>query len=154
MTEVTFNIGNISQHSFEGEAHFLNLPVKQMPINNIQAVTWSRSGLPRKVIASIKEHLGITNDELGFMLKVSQSTLQRALKKKKLDADMSERIWSISQLAVQGEEVFGSYEIFMKWLKSENEALGGIKPFDLLETETGFDEVQNLLNQVDFNIYS
>ncbi len=43
---------------------------------------------------------------------------------------------------------------FDRWLHSEIPALGGIRPVTLLETETGRQQVRDILGRIEWGIYS
>jgi putative toxin-antitoxin system antitoxin component (TIGR02293 family) len=40
------------------------------------------------------------------------------------------------------------------WFNRPNRALGGEKPLDLLDTNAGVEQVVDLLNRIDYGVYS
>lgn len=66
-------------------------------------------------------------------------------------SDQSERVARIIAKAV---EVLGSLEHAQAWLKSPNRALGGEVPLDLLDTEIGARQVDEILIRLDFGMFS
>jgi putative toxin-antitoxin system antitoxin component (TIGR02293 family) len=51
-------------------------------------------------------------------------------------------------------EVLGSLAKARAWLHAENRALGGRSPIGLLDTEIGEQRVEDLLNRINYGIYS
>lgn len=42
----------------------------------------------------------------------------------------------------------------MDWLKEPNPALGGAVPYDLLSTEEGLQQVDDILTRIEYGVYS
>lgn len=42
----------------------------------------------------------------------------------------------------------------MDWLKEPNPALGGAVPYDLLSTDEGFQQVNDILTRIEYGVYS
>ncbi|WP_013320270.1 antitoxin Xre/MbcA/ParS toxin-binding domain-containing protein [Gloeothece verrucosa] len=51
-------------------------------------------------------------------------------------------------------EVFENSEVAQNWLKRPNKALGEVIPLDLLDTEQGVQQVYELLNRIEYGVYS
>jgi len=60
----------------------------------------------------------------------------------------------MSDLYEYGYEVFGDVESFNEWMITSNHALGGMKPYDLLEKQYGKDEVWHLIGRIEYGIFS
>jgi len=50
--------------------------------------------------------------------------------------------------------VFGDKEKAEKWLSTKIRVLGGKRPMDLLDTDDGLQTVYDVLNKIEFGIYS
>jgi putative toxin-antitoxin system antitoxin component (TIGR02293 family) len=51
-------------------------------------------------------------------------------------------------------DVLGGRDKASRWLDTPNKALGGRKPLDLLDTELGVREVEEILGRIDCGVYS
>ncbi|MCF8361800.1 MAG: MbcA/ParS/Xre antitoxin family protein [Prolixibacteraceae bacterium] len=58
------------------------------------------------------------------------------------------------QLFNKGLELFGNEENFTNWLNTENTALGGVKPIELLNKSKGENLVENELIKIEHGILS
>ena len=123
--------------------------------NTADFIELSDKGMPAKVITAIQTHSHFTNKEISHFLDISESTLQRYRKSKKLlRKGEAEKAYHLSSVIAKGVEVFGSEEKFHQWLNLENEAIGGIKPIQWLSSAIGRDEILNLLSRIEYGIYS
>lgn len=50
--------------------------------------------------------------------------------------------------------IFGSHEKALKWLHGENKRMNGGAPIELLERESGADEVRQMLHQIDEGMFA
>lgn len=87
-------------------------------------------------------YIGIS-DKTYFRLKVSNGKLSS------LSADRVYRLKKIRELATK---VFESAENAMSWLRRPQPGLGGAVPLDMLDTEPGYEQVQLLLNQLEYGV--
>jgi putative toxin-antitoxin system antitoxin component (TIGR02293 family) len=79
--------------------------------------------------------------------------LQRYKKEKgKFNATTSEKIIEITMLNKYGIEVFGEQDKFNTWLKTENIALGGIRPKELLDSSFGIQILKDELTRIEQGI--
>jgi putative toxin-antitoxin system antitoxin component (TIGR02293 family) len=51
-------------------------------------------------------------------------------------------------------EMLGGEEIAIQWLGTPNRALGGERPLDLLDTDTGVRMVEDILGRIAYGVYS
>jgi len=58
------------------------------------------------------------------------------------------------ELARRGPEVFGSSEKFDRWLGSEIQALGGVKPITMIHTVEDVDKLLTILGRIEYGVYS
>ncbi|MEM9855956.1 MAG: antitoxin Xre/MbcA/ParS toxin-binding domain-containing protein [Bacteroidota bacterium] len=125
-------------------------------INNIlEFLQLAQHGLPISVLKSLQKRMKFTNREMGKVLEISESTLQRRIKKgEKLDKRESENTIQLAALWAKGLEVFDNEYDFRRWLDMENIALGNNKPLDILHSSIGRDEIKELLTRIEWGIYS
>jgi putative toxin-antitoxin system antitoxin component (TIGR02293 family) len=60
----------------------------------------------------------------------------------------------VAKTIAQTVEVLGSIDKARVWLKSPNRALGGEVPLDLLDTEIGASQVDEVLLRLNYGIFS
>lgn len=66
----------------------------------------------------------------------------------------TERMNVLSLTYRYGIEVFDDKDIFERWLRNPNRALGGKVPLCLLDTMAGIKEVVTIIGRLDHGIYS
>ncbi|MUL38989.1 antitoxin Xre/MbcA/ParS toxin-binding domain-containing protein [Gloeocapsopsis dulcis] len=64
--------------------------------------------------------------------------------------------WSkhYARITARAEEVFEDEQVAKNWLKRPNQALGGETPLGLLDTETGAEQVNQVLTRIEYGVYS
>jgi putative toxin-antitoxin system antitoxin component (TIGR02293 family) len=60
----------------------------------------------------------------------------------------------LSKIVAVAEEALESAGNAMRWLRRAQPALDGAVPLDLLVTQAGADEVEELLRRIDFGVYT
>jgi putative toxin-antitoxin system antitoxin component (TIGR02293 family) len=96
-----------------------------------------------------------SNKEISELLAISESTLaRREQSKRALTRDEGEKTIQLSAVMAKGLEVFEDEEDFRHWLETDNVALGGIRPKELLTSAIGRDQVRDLLGRIQYGIYS
>ncbi len=66
----------------------------------------------------------------------------------------SDRLCRVASTLSQVVEVLGSIDKARVWLKSPNRALGSEMPLDLLDTEIGPRQVEEVLLRLNYGIFS
>lgn len=103
-----------------------------------------RRGFPVDVVAAL-HRLGLTVDELAKLTATSPRTINRLLGTKKptrLDLSVSERALRVATILALGEQLLGSHDRLLRWMRSPNRYLGSETPMHALETEFGRDHVK------------
>ena len=109
-----------------------------------------RNGLPAKALSDIILLSGSSQADVAIMLRMSEKTLRSYIKEeKKLDMGVSEHLLQLFKLFDKGIEVIGSLDEFKKWLQNSNIGLA-VKPFNLLDSLTGIELVQEELIRIEF----
>lgn len=117
-------------------------------LNVIQRI---REGVHKSEWKDFIRAIEATEKEFEFLLPSSISSMQ---KKSLYDKETSERIFELAQLFGLGYKVFDSHEAFKLWLMTPSTALGGKKPFELLDSSLGFELVENEIQRIQFNVYA
>jgi Protein of unknown function (DUF2384) len=71
-----------------------------------------------------------------------------------LDQNQNQQLSRINTIYKHAAEVFENSDIAWKWLQRSNRALGGAVPLQLLETESGTEQVAAVLNRIEYGGYS
>lgn len=127
-----------------------------------------RKGIPFKAISYVKNLLHLTDEEMAKTLGTSVRTLSRrkqaaesGMKKRAKKEDMerlttveSDRLYRLAKIAALAEDVFEDRGQAVQWLHSPQVGLGGRKPLEMLQTEIGSREVEDLLIRIEHGVYS
>ncbi len=112
-------------------------------------------GIPWKALFHLKKALRFTDREFSKTLGMSERTLTRRRGAAgRLDLVASDRLFRLARIAAMAAEVFGNAEEGARWLKEPQFGLGGKIPLDLLRTETGAREVEDLLGRLKYGVLS
>jgi putative toxin-antitoxin system antitoxin component (TIGR02293 family) len=125
-----------------------------MPNNDYSLINFSKKGVNYKFFQSVLNHLPLTIKEWSEILQISDRTLQRYEKENAIfNTTQSEHILKIDQLKRLGQSVFGAEADFNDWLHTESLVLG-LRPLDLLDTQTGIQVISNELNRIKYGVYA
>jgi putative toxin-antitoxin system antitoxin component (TIGR02293 family) len=113
-----------------------------------------QKGLRFTELETLQHSLEMPFEELAAKLSISRSTLQRRKHAGRLSPDESDKLLRFARLVEHATKVFGDVEKARLWLKFPQYGLGGAVPLDYAETEIGAREVDNLLGQIDYGVYS
>ena len=103
----------------------------------------------------IKEALDLTDSDLAGILDVSARTLSRIRKEnKRLSPLASDRLYRIARIYALACEVLEDDTMAKKWLHRPQAGLRGEIPLDLLRTEAGTREVEDLLLRIEHGVLS
>jgi putative toxin-antitoxin system antitoxin component (TIGR02293 family) len=123
-------------------------------LTSFEKMELSEEGITKKDLERLKEHAGLDYDKLAQALAVTRTTLINKKGKAKFNFSVSEKILALADIYSYGYEVFGDREKFNRWILRENTALGGKRPFDLLHSSFGREEVKHLIGRIDYGVYS
>src|SRR5213594_4790682 len=113
-----------------------------------------QKGLRFSELKSLQDSIDLPFEQLAAKLSISRSTLQRRKAAGRLSPDESDKVIRYSRLLHQAADFFGDIEKARAWLKHPQYGLGGAVPLDYARTETGAREVENLLGQMKYGVYS
>ena len=113
-----------------------------------------QKGLRFSELETLQNSLEMPFEQLAVKLSISRSTLQRRKAAGRLSPDESDKVIRYSRLLQQAVDFFGDIEKARAWLKHPQYGLGGAVPLDYARTETGAREVENLLGQMKYGVYS
>ena len=121
------------------------------PLKLVDAV---RQGLPYASLRAVMQALDLSRQEASRVLMLPLRTLDRRKRQRRLQADESDRLYRLANVATRAVEVLGSPEHAARWLRHPNRALGGVVPLELLDTELGATQVGEILGRIEYGMYS
>ena len=128
-------------------------PYITMPRYNdaISLLDTSKKGLDAKSALDFLSLSGFTQDEFQETFKTTVKTIQNHVTRQlKLDASLSEKLLKSFALFDSGIEVFGSAQAFGQWLRAPAYGLGNRLPFDLMDTITGIQLIDEELSRIKY----
>lgn len=111
-------------------------------------------GLPFIIFKNIV-NLNLINKEIWpLILEIQPETLKRYEKSEnyKLNSKMSEKVLTVTALAIEGKDVFNGSQKFNAWLKSPHKAIKGFKPITLLKNSIGREIIMKELNAIKYGV--
>jgi putative toxin-antitoxin system antitoxin component (TIGR02293 family) len=113
-----------------------------------------KAGLPYASLEAFIGKFGLARDEAAAALHLPQRTIARRKKERKLQADESDRLLRLARVSAQAAETLGSEEMAARWLRRPNRALGNQTPLDLIDTDIGARQVEEVLGRIEHGIIS
>lgn len=115
-----------------------------------------RKGLPYKAGNYLRGRLNLTLPDFADIIDVSERTLARVRKSRnqRLSTVASDRLYRLARIFSLASEVLEDEEKAKEWMRRPQVGLGGGKPIDLLHTEAGTKEVEDLLWRIEYGIIS
>ncbi len=121
----------------------------------VHLIQTTRTGVAYALFQNIMENSAFSIKEWADYLHISERTMQRYTKEKKVfDPIQSERILEIALVYKFGVSVFGSKDHFDIWLSTTNVALGNLTPKSLLDTTFGISLLKDELQRIAHGILS
>ena len=121
----------------------------------LQIVSIIRQGFSIISVIKVAEYCGISESQMAALLATSERTISRRKKDQKpLDLSESDRLYRIARIFARTLEIFENVETARDWLKKSNRALAGATPLELLDTDAGTQQIDELLNRIEYGVYS
>ncbi|HEX7478057.1 MAG TPA: antitoxin Xre/MbcA/ParS toxin-binding domain-containing protein [Polyangiales bacterium] len=122
--------------------------------SQLELIPLLRKGLPYEALESVTDKLDISVEVASVALQLARRTLARRKESNRLDAQESERIVRLADMAARATSILGTVEKAKKWLTADNQALGGAAPISLLDTDVGTRAVEDVLLRIEHGVYS
>ncbi len=114
-----------------------------------------RRGLSIESFKRVASYYQLSDVQMSKVIGTSIRTIVRLQKEDKpLNATWSDRLYRLARVAAQAQEVFESADTATSWLKRPNRSLNGHAPVDLLDTDAGTEQVGELLDRIEYGVYS
>jgi putative toxin-antitoxin system antitoxin component (TIGR02293 family) len=111
-----------------------------------------RQGVPRNAFESLRDDLGVSNEEFAEVLGIPYRTLAR--RKERFKPDESERLLRVGLVVQKAQDVLENKESSRHWMTQPKRALGGLTPLRCCDTEIGAREVEALLGRIEHGVFS
>ena len=113
-----------------------------------------RRGLPFSAMLELIRQLQLTPQQVASVVGISPRTLARRKQAGHLNSQESDRLYRVAHVASEAAETLSSLEKARVWLKSPNRALASDMPLDLLDTEIGARQVEDVLLRLNHGLFS
>lgn len=123
-------------------------------LTSFEKIEIIKKGISKNDLERLKAKSGLDYDQLARALSVSRATLISKEKAERFNQTLSEKIVVLADIYSYGYEVFEDIDKFNAWMFRPNRALGGQRPYDLLDTQFGREEVKNLIGRIEYGVYS
>ena len=106
-------------------------------------------GLPYASLEAVIGKFGLPREKTAAALHLPQRTMARRKKERKLQADESDRLLRLARIGAQAAATLGSEEKAVQWLRRPNRALGNQAPLDLIDSDIGASQVEEVLGRIE-----
>ncbi len=113
-----------------------------------------KSGLPYASLESVIDRLGLDREEASAALNLPQRTIARRKKEQRLQADESDRLLRLARISAVAAATLGSEEAAAQWLRRPNRALGNRVPLDLIDSDLGTRQIEEILGRIEHGVVS
>lgn len=132
---------------------FRGTPLSFVDGGLVSMIEHQRAGLASGVVGVISQKLDLSVDALLSTLKLPRSTVKaRQASGKNLSAPEADRMIRAARIFKRAVEVFEAEEDARNWLKQPSRALGGKAPLSFMDTDAGYDVVDDELKRIEYGI--
>jgi len=97
--------------------------------------------------------LGLNRSEIDMLVIPARTLQHRRSRREKLTMDESDRVLRMIRVLSLADDVYGSKERALQWLRRPLARLDGRAPLSLLKTDTGSRIVEEMLVQIDEGMF-
>jgi putative toxin-antitoxin system antitoxin component (TIGR02293 family) len=114
-----------------------------------------RTGTPVRAIAGVAAHLGVSEEKLLELLRLSPTGIHgRNNGAAMMSPIEQDRIYRAEKVLQRAFSVFGDDGAARSWVSQVNRSLGWEAPLALLDTEVGYELVMDTLGRIEFGVIS
>jgi len=112
-------------------------------------------GLSYAAFEKLKRRLKVSSQELADAALITQRTLARRKKTGRMRPDESDRLVRLARVFSRALELYGgNSDLAQSWMMRPNRAFGGVSPFEMVKTDVGAREVENLIGRIEHGVIS
>ena len=108
-----------------------------------------KAGLPYASLEALMSKFGLDRQEVAAALHLSQRTIARRKKEQRLQTDESDRLLRLARVSAQATGTLGSEDKAAQWLRRPNRALGNQSLLDIIDTDIGAKQVEEVLGRIE-----
>jgi putative toxin-antitoxin system antitoxin component (TIGR02293 family) len=123
------------------------------PASEFDLAVIVEAGLPTEKLNLLREK-GLTFSEVSEIVISPRTLKHRKARGEALSHEESDRLVRVARVVALAGEVFGNHEKALRWLRAADDRIGDRSPMSMLQTESGGRLVENLLWQIDENVYA
>jgi putative toxin-antitoxin system antitoxin component (TIGR02293 family) len=120
--------------------------------SNAELASVAESGIPTGSISVLQE-CGLAQGEIAKIIP-PRTLKHRRSRRESLSIAETDRVLRVGRILDLAQEIFGSSEKALLWLRGPDGRYGQRAPLDLLSTETGGRLVENMLWQINEGIFA
>lgn len=118
-----------------------------------KVIEQTRRGIPSERLVDLTTALDIPRIRFFETMGLGRSTIEERIKKKELLTPVeSDAVLRATKVFARATDVLEDEEAASKWMKREIRSIGGVSPFSLLDTETGYELVMDTLGRIEQGI--
>lgn len=110
--------------------------------------------IPTSFLKKFIDSIGASQNTAAKFLGVATRTLQRELGNPHLSRELSDRFLQLIDLYKEGIEAFYDLDTFKEWLDTEKSVFHGKKPYELMHSITGIQQVKEEIIRTKLGILS
>ncbi len=112
-----------------------------------------REGFPYAQIRRVQTLFRVPDNDFAHLIGISGKTLARIKSSNaRLSALSGDRLYRLMKVWELANKVMENPDAALAWLNRAQPGLDGQAPMDLLDTEPGYEQVQTLLNQLEYGV--
>jgi putative toxin-antitoxin system antitoxin component (TIGR02293 family) len=123
------------------------------PRSGLEWVDVVRRGISSRALDSMLKSIGLSQTELAQALDIPERTLARRKREGVLSRDESAKLLRLARTVARAAEVFEGLASALSWLKTPIDALDGVTPLSLLDTDIGADSVWDTLGRIEHGVF-
>jgi putative toxin-antitoxin system antitoxin component (TIGR02293 family) len=113
-----------------------------------------RAGLPFAALEALAAQLDLPSIEIAVLLGMPARTFARRRKTDQLTPQESDRLFRLARTIARAIEVLGALAKARLWLLAPNRSLGGEVPLQMLDTDIGSRQVEEVLLRLSYGVFS
>ena len=121
--------------------------------DEVNAVRIIRRGYSYPEIKIVQHAYQVPDKTFAHLIGISDKTLSRIKNSNaKLSSLSGDRLYRLKKIWLLANQVLENSENALSWLRHIQPGLNNQAPLDLLDTEPGYEQVQTLLNQIEYGV--
>ena len=154
---VKWKITNKSHASSNAEetAHALGYSMGLQIVDPLEWATKLEAGFPYSRFRELQHNIGLPASQIADAIQITPRTLTRRKGKGRLTPPESDRLLRLARIYEATVELFeGDSGAAVQWLCAAKRALGGHTPLELVRTDIGTREVEQLIGRLEHGVFS